>query len=59
MIWDNAYECEPRKRGVYLAACDYIWLDLPRYLMNWEDVTDLAERSEIWKRAKRCVKGGC
>lgn len=57
MIWDNAYEFEPRKRGPYLRACDFIWLQYPRYQMDWGEITDLKEREAIWKRAKRCVLG--
>lgn len=54
MLWDNAYECEPRKRGPYLMACDAIWLGYPRYTVNWGDL-DQKEIESVWKRAKRCV----
>ena len=57
MIWDNAYEKEPRKRPVYLRCCDFILLSIPRYLMDWGNVDDPREQSEIWKRAKKCVLG--
>lgn len=58
MVWDNAFEFEPRKRAPYLRACDFVWLGYPRYLMDWGGVDDLKERELIWKRAKRCVLGG-
>lgn len=54
MLWDNAYEYEPRKRGPYLEACDAIWLGYPRYTVNWGDL-DQKEIESVWKRAKRCV----
>ncbi len=56
MIWDNAFECEPRKRPYYLAACDAVFLDIPRYFLNWGDLNQ-KEVEAIWKRAKRCVLG--
>ncbi len=56
MIWDNAFDTEPRKRAFYLFACDAIFLGIPRYYIDWGSL-DRKEIEIIWKRAKRCVLG--
>ena len=52
MTWRNRYEYSFEKHRIYCAFCDCILWDIPRYTVDYGNVSQ-KEIEEIWKQAKR------